>query len=73
MSTAVSFFMSDLLKAVMFGGASVVSFGVGLVVDQRQLRENPESSFVVPFTFLTNSIICGGVAILLFADYLLRV
>lgn len=64
--------MSDLLKAVMFGGASVVSFGIGLVIDQRQLRANPESSFAVPFTLLTNSIICAGVAVLLFADYLLH-
>lgn len=64
--------MSDLLKAVIFGGASVVSFGVGLIVDQRQLRENPESSFAVPFTLITNSILCAGVSILLFADYLLH-
>lgn len=64
--------MSDLLKAAIFGGASVVSFGVGLVIDQRQLRANTESSFTVPFTFLTNSIICAGVAILLFADFLLQ-
>lgn len=64
--------MSDLLKAVIFGGASVVSFSVGIIVDRHQLRENPESSFAVPFTFLANSIVCAGVAILLFADYLLH-
>lgn len=64
--------MSDLLKAVIFGGASAVSFGLGIIVDQRQLRANPESSFAVPFTFLANSIICAGVAILLFTDYLLH-
>jgi hypothetical protein len=64
--------MSDLLKAVIFGGASVVSFGVGLIIDQRQLRANPECSFVVPFTLITNSILCAGVAIFLFADYLLH-
>jgi hypothetical protein len=72
MKAAVELFMSDLLKAVIFGGASVVSFGVGLIVDQRQLRENPESSFAVPFTLITNSILCAGVSILLFADYLLH-
>jgi hypothetical protein len=64
--------MSDLLKAVIFGGASAVSFGVGLIVDQHQLRGNPESSFAVPFTLITNSIICAGVSILLFTDYLLH-
>jgi hypothetical protein len=72
MNTAVELFMSDLLKAVVFGGASMLSFGAGLVIDQRQLRANPESSFAVPFTFITNSIICAGVAILLFGDYLLH-
>ena len=65
--------MSDLLKAVIFGGASVVSFGVGIVVDELQLRVNSESWFAVPFTFLTNSIVCAGVAVLLFADYLLHI
>ena len=65
--------MSDLLKAVIFGGASVVSFGVGIVIDQHQVRVNPESSFAVPFTFLANSIVCAGVAVLLFADYLLHI
>lgn len=65
--------MSDLLKAVVFGGASMLSFGVGIVIDQRQVRTNPESSFAVPFTFLANSIICAGVAILLFVDYVLHV
>jgi hypothetical protein len=68
----LSFCMSDLLKAVIFGGASVVSFGVGLIVDRQQLKANPESSFAVPFTFLANSIVCAGVAMLLLADYLVH-